>query len=251
MVRDEQIHFCEGGQCRFCIVRNKKKYFVSTDFSLAISLQARLTQHTSDVSKPQKDSKATVFLAPPNLVYIGFPYTPMTLEGSGTISQLRQCRSHAPSKATPSLMSAKLRDNQLSIYSILFEDVWWSLNETTVCCQRVEWSTRESLNCWLSSGRGNAVSTLELCDKTLSYCVQAYWWLPVARLWKILQQHWPKRQCSFPFSSWLRNLYCKLCIRLLKNIHAKGFQQVSSLRRTHGNIKWQRNISQFTSFLQR
>lgn len=74
-------------------------------------------------------------------------------------------------KATPSLMSAKLRDNQLSIYSIFFEDVWGSLNETTVCSQRAEWSTRElELSCWLSSWR-DTQSTLELRDKTLRVTV--------------------------------------------------------------------------------
>ncbi len=115
---------------------------------------------------------------------------------------MRQRRSHAPSKATPSSMSAKLRDNQLSIYSIFFEDVWWSLNETTVCSERAEWSTRKlELSGWLSSWR-EIQSTLELCDKTLGgHCVQAYWWLWVARLWRILQQHSHKRQCSFPLSS--------------------------------------------------
>ncbi len=80
---------------------------------------------------------------------------------------MRQRRSHAPSKATPSSMSAKLRDDQLSIYSIFFEDVWWSLNETTVCSERAEWSTwKLELSCWLSSWR-EIQSTLELCDKTL------------------------------------------------------------------------------------
>lgn len=78
-----------------------------------------------------------------------------------------QRRSHAPSKAIPSSMSAKLRDNQLSIYSMFFEDMGWSLKvwKTTVCSQRAEWSTRIELSCWLSSWR-EIQSTLELCEET-------------------------------------------------------------------------------------
>lgn len=42
----------------------------------------------------------------------------------------------------------------------------------------------------------------KLCDETFEgLWVQAYWWLSVAKLWKKLQQHWHKWQCSFPLSS--------------------------------------------------
>lgn len=42
-------------------------------------------------------------------------FMPMTLQSGGTISQLMNSRGHTPSKATPSSMSAKLQDNQLSV----------------------------------------------------------------------------------------------------------------------------------------
>lgn len=69
---------------------------------------------------------------------------PMTLEGGGTISQLKvmqQRGSHAPSKATPSSMSAKLRANHLSTYSIFTEDEWWKF------VLREQSGPHESLNC--------------------------------------------------------------------------------------------------------
>lgn len=98
---------------------------------------------------------------------------------------MQQQRSRAQSKAIPSSMSAKPRDNPLHIYSIFFEEMWWSLNETAVCSQRAEWSR------WLSTWAAWWILN--------GLCVQAYWWLWAAWLWKILQQHWFKRQCLFFF----------------------------------------------------
>lgn len=65
-----------------------------------------------------------------------------------------------------------------------------------------------------------------------SDCVRAYWWLWVARLWKIFQQHWHKRQCSFPLSSLLLTwgTLQASCASNSSNLQAK---------------------SQFTSFLQK
>lgn len=73
------------------VVNKKILCFHSSKIFLSHFLRARVTWQTSDVSKPQKDSKATLFLAPPNLLHVEFRhvlYMPMTLEGGGTISQL-------------------------------------------------------------------------------------------------------------------------------------------------------------------
>lgn len=163
---------------------------------------------------------------------------------------MRQRKSHASSKAIPSLMSAKLRDNQLSIYSMFFADMGWSLKETTVCSQRAEWSTRIELSCWLSSWR-EIQSTLELCEETsevpVSKLIDDYGSQDCGRFCNVIDTNGSVHFLIFSTAE----PHAKLCTRLLRHpCKPRGIQQVSSLRRTHDNIKWQqRNISQFTSFL--
>lgn len=123
------------------------------------------------------------------------PCMPTTLEGGGTISQLSNATAEKSCTVKGHSQFDECKTKRQSTLRLQYI-VWGRvMNETTVCSQRAEWSTQIELSCWLSSWR-EIQSTLELCDQTLR--VQAYWWL-----WKILQQHWYKRQCSFPLSSLL------------------------------------------------
>lgn len=103
--------------------------------------------------------------------------------------------------------------------------------------------------------KGNTVYSKNVRLNLEGFWVQAYWWLWVARLWKILQQHWHKWQCSFSFHfSPLdgRTSRAKLCIRLLKHpCNVKEIQRVSSLWRTRQyTVKQQHwNISQIHQLL--
>lgn len=175
------------------------------------------------------------------------PYMPMTLEDGGTISQLRQLRSHAPSKATPSSMSAKLRDNRLSIYSIFFEDVSWVRLQFVL---REQSRPRESLNC-------PADCPVEGKRSLHLSCVTKPWGSLCPSLLmtmgsKIVEDSATALTQTAVFIFFIFSLLdwgtsWASCASHSSNIHAKGIQQVSSLRRTHNNIKWK--ISQFTSFL--
>lgn len=128
------------------------------------------------------------------------PYTSTTLEGSGTISQFGKVTvEKSPSKATPRSMSAKLTDNQLSIYTIFFEDIWMRIFFLPE--RNVVHTKKLDLSCWLSSWR------VELCIKPHKKEKKTCWGtlgpsLLVNMCSEIVKdsarQHWHKRQRSFP-----------------------------------------------------
>lgn len=102
------------------------------------------------------------------------------------------------------------------------------------------------------SAEGRSSLHLSCVIHPSGHCVQAYWWLWVARLWKILQQHWYKRQCSFPppFLSSTAEPREQVVHPTPRNIHANRKESSESAVSHSRQYKRQRrNISQFTSFL--
>lgn len=239
--RNGGIHFWEGRQCRFCTVHKIFCFNSSRFFNFFYSSKSQ---------NEKKERKKSVFLVPPNLIHVELgPYMSMTLEGGGIVSQLSNApveRSCTVKGHTHFIEYKTKWQETLHLQYILQGRVIKSLNETTVCPPRAEWSTRElELSCWLSSWR-EIQSTLE----PGSMLINDLW---EQELWKISQQHWHEWQCSFPLSSLFLKRVTELCNRVLKPpCKSIEIQQVSSLQQTHNNIKQQqRNISQFTSFLKR
>lgn len=219
-----------------------KKYFVSTVPDISLAVFSRLVwQRTSDVSKPQNDSG--ISKSRPCKI-LTCPYMPVTLEGGGIISQLRQLRSHAPSKATPSSMSAKLRNNQLSIYSIFFEEeeVW--MRQQFVL--REQTGPHESLNC-------PADCPVEGKHSLHMSCVIKPWGSLCPSLLmtmgsKIVENFATALTqtavfISFIFSLLDRGTLWASCASGSSNILAKAIQQVSSLWRTHDNINNETSVN--------
>lgn len=109
-------------------------------------------------------------------------------------------RGHALSKATPSSMSAKLRNNQLSIYSIFYEDLWWKV-WMRLFVFREQSGPHKTLKCPIDCPVEGKCSLHLSCVIKLWGSLGPSLWLWAARLWKILQQHRHKRQCSFSLAS--------------------------------------------------
>lgn len=155
MVRDEHITFCAGGQCRFfflffltfstvwkilCFTRSRSRFFLFPPFS---------PSNSCDFQIQKGIQKQTLSVALESLPY----WFRMSLHAYNTRGRWHHltCKSCNAGEVVhrqrpfPVQWVQKLWDNQLPIYSIFSEDVWWSLNDTIVCSPIAEWSTRSVL----------------------------------------------------------------------------------------------------------
>lgn len=129
--------------------------------------------------------------------------------------------------------------------------LWGCVIKKKVWMRRLS-GPQESLNCPADCPVEQKYS-LHLSCVTKPWGVHAYLWLLVARLWKILQQHWHKWQCSCPLSSLFLDEEPPervVCIRFLEH-PCKSKEIKQSQQSTADSTTKQRNISQFTSFLKR
>lgn len=124
-----------------------------------------------------------------------------------TVQYCDSLERHAPSKAAPRSVSAKLKRQSTLRLRFHLRGRVRKFDKTTVSSQRS--GPCRSLYRWLSSFESPNLKGQH---------VRAYWWLWVARLWKILQLYWHKRQCSSPFSSLVS---WASCASDSSDIHAK------------------------------